>query len=76
MRAPDLPVPSGLGLSPADGGYPGSFKDNMQQIIDAINAAGKEVCIAKPPITLGRRPQYHAIYRSRCRGTKRVDQRV
>jgi lysophospholipase L1-like esterase/predicted regulator of Ras-like GTPase activity (Roadblock/LC7/MglB family) len=53
---PDLPVPSGLGLSPADDGYPGSFKDNMQQIIDAINAAGKEVCIAKPPITLGNGP--------------------
>jgi hypothetical protein len=28
----------------------------MQQIIDAINAAGKEVCIAKPPITLGNGP--------------------
>ena len=50
---PWLPVPSGLGLSPGDGGYPGTFKDNMQQIIDAINAAGKEVCIAKPPIALG-----------------------
>ena len=25
----------------------------MQRIIDAINAAGKEVCLAKMPITLG-----------------------
>ena len=50
---PWLPVPSGLGLSPGDGGYPGTFKDNMQQIIDTINTAGKEVCLAKPPITLG-----------------------
>ena len=48
-----LPVPSGLGLEPGDDGYPGSFKDNMQQIINAINAAGKVACLAKPPIILG-----------------------
>ncbi len=47
------PVPSGLGLSSDDPGYPGTFKDNMQQIIDAINATGKKVCLAKIPITLG-----------------------
>jgi lysophospholipase L1-like esterase len=46
-------VPSGKGLKPGDSGYPGTFKDNMQQIIDAINDAGKEVCLAKPPIALG-----------------------
>jgi lysophospholipase L1-like esterase len=50
---PWLPVPSGLGLSPGDPGYPGTFKDNMQRIINLINGAGKEVCLAKPPITLG-----------------------
>ena len=47
-------VPSGLGLNPGDPGYPGSFKDNMQQIIDAINEEdGKEACLAKLPIVLG-----------------------
>jgi lysophospholipase L1-like esterase len=47
-----LPVPSGLGLQPGDAGYPGSFKDNMQQIIDAINAAGKVAVLAKAPVAL------------------------
>ena len=46
-------VPSGLGLNPGDPGYPGSFKDNMQQIIDAINNDGKEACLAKLPIVIG-----------------------
>ncbi|MCK4983912.1 MAG: SGNH/GDSL hydrolase family protein [Desulfobacterales bacterium] len=32
---------------------PGSFQDNMQQIINAITAAGIKVWIAKPPIALG-----------------------
>lgn len=50
---PSLPVPSGKGLNPGDPGYPGTYKDNMQQIIDAINNAGKKVCLAKPPIALG-----------------------
>ena len=48
-----MPVPSGLGLGPVDIGYPGSFKANMQQIINAIRDAGKEVCLAKIPIALG-----------------------
>ena len=48
-----LPVPSGLGLNPEDSGYLGSFKDNMQQIIDALNTASKEAFLAKAPITLG-----------------------
>ncbi len=47
-----LPVPSGKGLNPGDSGYPGSFKDRMQQIITLINNAGKEVCLAKVPFTL------------------------
>jgi lysophospholipase L1-like esterase len=33
---------------------PGSFQNNMQQIINAITAAGIKVWIAKPPIALGR----------------------
>lgn len=48
-----LRVPSGLGLNPGDGGYPGTFKDNMQRIIDAINADGKEAVLAKVNIALG-----------------------
>jgi PKD repeat protein len=44
------PVPSGLGLHPGDSGYPGTFKDNMQQIIDQIRADGKEPFLAKVPI--------------------------
>jgi lysophospholipase L1-like esterase len=50
---PILPVPSGKGLEPGNPGYPGTFKDNMQQIIQAINNDEKEVCLAKPPIALG-----------------------
>ena len=46
-------VPSGLGLSSGDNGYAGSFKDHLQQIIDAVNNAGREVCLAKAPIVLG-----------------------
>ncbi|MDL1984910.1 MAG: GDSL-type esterase/lipase family protein, partial [Deltaproteobacteria bacterium] len=48
-----LPVPSGKGLIPTDQGYPGTFKDNMQHIIDEINSEVKEVCLGKPPIALG-----------------------
>lgn len=47
-----LPTPSGLGLNPGNSGYPGSFKDNMQQIIAAIDEAGKEGSLAKIPIAL------------------------
>jgi lysophospholipase L1-like esterase len=46
-----LPVPSGKGLNPGNSGYTGSFKDKMKQIITLINNAGKEVCLAKVPIT-------------------------
>ena len=44
--------PSGLGLNPGDPGYIGSFKDNMQQIIDAILAAGKIPILAKVPVVI------------------------
>jgi lysophospholipase L1-like esterase len=46
-------VPSGLGLLPTDPGYDASYKDNMQQIINAIKGAGKGVFLAKVPVTLG-----------------------
>jgi lysophospholipase L1-like esterase len=46
-------VPSGLGLNPGDPGYNQSYKHNLQQMIDAINGAGREVCLAKVPIILG-----------------------
>jgi lysophospholipase L1-like esterase len=42
-------IPSGLGLNPGDGGYSGSYKDNMQRIISAILAAGKTPYLAKVP---------------------------
>jgi len=41
------PVPSGFGLHPGDPGYAGSFKHNMQQIIDAVVGAGKQIFLAK-----------------------------
>jgi len=53
---PFFPVPSGIGLSRGDPGYPGTFKENMQVIVDEINADGKEVCLSKLPITLGDTP--------------------
>jgi lysophospholipase L1-like esterase len=46
-------VASGLGLSAVDPGYAGSFKANMQAIIDSVAASGKEPALAKPPPLLG-----------------------
>jgi len=53
--SPSLPVPSGLGLIPGDPGYPGTYKDNMQQIIDRIdpNGSGITPVIAKVPFRFG-----------------------
>jgi lysophospholipase L1-like esterase len=45
-------VPSGRGLMPGQAGYAGSFKDRIQQIINAINAAGKTALLAKAPAIL------------------------
>jgi lysophospholipase L1-like esterase len=43
-----LPPPSGLGLHPGDAGYPGSYKESMQNIVNAILATGsKKVFLAK-----------------------------
>jgi lysophospholipase L1-like esterase len=45
-------LPSGLGLEPGDPGYNGSYKNNMQSMIDAILAAGKTPYLAKLAYTL------------------------
>ena len=50
---PGNPIPSGLGLSPGDPGYAGSYKDHMQRIINGINASGAQIALAKIPIALG-----------------------
>jgi hypothetical protein len=47
------PEPSGLGLDPGNPDYPGTYKHNLQQMIDAINGDIREVCLAKVPIVLG-----------------------
>ena len=47
-----IPIPSGLGLQTDDPLYPGTFKDNIQRIIDAINIAGKVAILAKAPVVL------------------------
>ncbi len=44
-------VASGQGLVPGNSGYAGSFKDSMQQIINAVRATGKKVALAKVPVT-------------------------
>jgi PKD repeat protein len=49
---PWLPVPSGAGKNPGDSGYVGSYKDNMQQIIDQLKAAGKQIVLAKTNVAL------------------------
>jgi lysophospholipase L1-like esterase len=43
-----FPIPSGKN----DLEYPGSFKDNMQQMIDMITAEGKSAYLAKAPFSL------------------------
>jgi lysophospholipase L1-like esterase len=47
------PRPSGLGAVPSDPGYPGTFKDHMQRIIDAIKTGGRIPYIAKLPKAFG-----------------------
>jgi lysophospholipase L1-like esterase len=44
--------PSGAGLSPGQAGYAGSFKDYMQQIVTAVNNAGKKIALAHAPVVL------------------------
>jgi lysophospholipase L1-like esterase len=50
---PSNPTMSGLGRNPGDGGYPGSFKHNLQQMIDAVVGAGKEPVLAEIIVALG-----------------------
>lgn len=50
---PDLMLASGLGLFPGDPGYAGSYKANMQTIINAVVASGKLPILAKVPIAYG-----------------------
>src|SRR5690606_7819867 len=47
------PIASGRGLNPGDAGYSGTFKANMQGIIDVIRGMGKEPILGKPPIIRG-----------------------
>jgi lysophospholipase L1-like esterase len=57
------PLDSGLGLYTGDPGYAGSFKDHMQQIIDAVLLAGKQIILGKAPPRLddaGPAPSYDA----------------
>ncbi len=44
-----LPTPSGLGLISGQAGYAGSFKDNLQQIIDAASSVSRPIVLAKAP---------------------------
>ncbi len=46
------PLPSGLGLKTSNPGYPGSLKANLQKMTDAVNAAGKDAVLLKPPPAL------------------------
>ena len=50
---PWLPKPSGLGLWPGNSGYVGTFKDNMQRMLDLIRNNAKETLLAKTIIALG-----------------------
>jgi lysophospholipase L1-like esterase len=56
------PVPSGSGLTPADAGYPGTFKDNMQRIITAVKNAGKQPCLGKVPYSNGQYLARNTLY--------------
>ena len=47
-----MPLTSGLGLASNHPDYPGSYKDYMQQIIDAVVAAGKRIYLGKIPAYL------------------------
>ncbi|MCK5267074.1 MAG: discoidin domain-containing protein, partial [Spirochaetes bacterium] len=47
-----LPLSSGLGLQQGDPDFPGSYKDNIQQMINMIKNDGKDVFLAKVPFTL------------------------
>ena len=47
------PTPSGIGLSSGHPDYPGTFKDNMHQIIALIKSSGRIPYLAKVPKAFG-----------------------
>jgi lysophospholipase L1-like esterase len=69
---PSLPVPSGLGLTLDDEDYNGTYKDNMQQIIDLIHSAGAEVSLAKIPIALADTYSDENLYEDPDQGARSV----
>ena len=69
--APSGSVPSGLNLNPGDAGYAGSFKDHIQQIINAVNAAGR-FALAKAPMALADCPTTCTRYSDPSTATKNI----
>jgi lysophospholipase L1-like esterase len=65
-------VPSGFGLNPGDDGYEGSFKCNMQQMINLINSNGKEAVLAKIPIALADSATSEELYPDPDTGARSV----
>ena len=59
-------------MSPGDNGYEGSFKCNMQQMIDLINSDGKEVALAKIPIALADSATSEHLYPDPDTGTRSI----
>jgi lysophospholipase L1-like esterase len=59
---PGAKIKSGVGLEPGDYGYYGSFKDNMQRMIDLVRSKGKEPLLAKVPYALGSYSSRNAWY--------------
>jgi lysophospholipase L1-like esterase len=49
----EYPTPSGQGLHPGDPGYAGTYKENMQQIINKIKDARAQPVLAKVPYVKG-----------------------
>ncbi len=49
----DYTTPSGQGMQPEDSGYAGTYKDNMQQIINKIKDARAQPVLAKVPYAKG-----------------------
>jgi len=52
--------PTGSGLHPGDPGYAGSYKENLQRIINDVKSAGKTPILAKLPVNLDRDSQMQA----------------
>jgi lysophospholipase L1-like esterase len=59
---PGVKIKSGVGLELGDYGYYGSFKDNMQRMIDLVRSKGKEPLLAKVPYALGSYSSRNAWY--------------